>query len=130
VSNADNARRFVLDLEKFASEDIPNAVATFHQAITLDLLRRLINKSPVGNANLWKSKPPKGYVGGTFRGFWQVYTSDPGNGQTPPKRGTRPRSAGAAVTAGTRAARGIKPFTVSYIVNGMQIGRASCRERV
>jgi hypothetical protein len=29
-------------------------------------------RTPVGNPDLWKSKPPKGYVGGRLRANWTV----------------------------------------------------------
>lgn len=32
---------------------------------------RLVNRSPVGNPDLWESKAPPGYVGGHFRAQWQ-----------------------------------------------------------
>ena len=36
----------------------------------LDIGTRLVERTPVGDANYWKSKPPKGYVGGHARGNW------------------------------------------------------------
>ncbi len=132
MSNRDNARAFRLVLENFAEEEIPQAMVEFHQRVTLSVLRRLILKSPVGNPDLWKltgygllrkgikKRRVRGYVGGTFRGFWQAYANqDPANGEKPPAKGTRPRTAGAAQTAATRALNGLAPFSVSYIVNGM-----------
>lgn len=32
---------------------------------------RLVERSPVGNPDLWKSRAPPGYVGGHFRAQWQ-----------------------------------------------------------
>jgi hypothetical protein len=32
---------------------------------------RLVERSPVGNPDLWQSKAPPGYVGGHFRAQWQ-----------------------------------------------------------
>lgn len=120
TTNASNARAFTLDLTKFVSEDLPKIAVQVHLQITLDVLRRLVLKSPVGNPSNWKSKAPKGYVGGTFRGFWQVYAgTDPGNGTPTPAKGTRPRSASAAQTAGASAVAGLVPFSKTYIVNGL-----------
>lgn len=31
----------------------------------------LVTRSPVGEPTTWVSKPPKGYVGGQFKGNWQ-----------------------------------------------------------
>ncbi len=36
----------------------------------LDLHGDLVTNTPVGNPDLWKSKPPKGYVGGAARSNW------------------------------------------------------------
>ncbi len=39
--------------------------------ILIDLATRLVEKSPVGDANYWVSPAPPGYVGGRFRANWQ-----------------------------------------------------------
>jgi len=41
----------------------------------------LVMKSPVGDPSLWKSKPPKEYVGGHFRANWQYGFNVPLSGQ-------------------------------------------------
>lgn len=131
TANTENARKFALDLSKFISVDVPKAAVKAHQQITLDVLRRLVRKSPVGNPAKWKvniyglkkkSKQRRfqGYIGGTFRGFWQVYAgTDPGNGQTPPAEGTRPRTAAETNSAGSAAVQGLVPFSKTYVVNGL-----------
>lgn len=40
--------------------------------VTVKIAQRLDQRSPVGDASYWKNKPPKGYVGGRFRGNWQL----------------------------------------------------------
>jgi hypothetical protein len=40
--------------------------------VTVKIAQRLDERSPVGDASYWKNKPPKGYVGGRFRGNWQL----------------------------------------------------------
>ena len=40
--------------------------------VAIDLLKSVVYKSPVGDATLWQSPPPAGYVGGRFRGNWQL----------------------------------------------------------
>lgn len=42
------------------------------RAITFKIDGRLGQRSPVGDATYWQHSPPKGYVGGRFRGNWQV----------------------------------------------------------
>jgi len=75
MTNADNARQFSIDLSKLVANELPVAVAEVTRAISLAALRGVILKTPVGNPDLWKSKPPKGYVGGQFRSFWQANIS-------------------------------------------------------
>lgn len=38
----------------------------------IEVLQDIIRMSPVGQPAIWKSKPPKNYTGGRFRGNWQV----------------------------------------------------------
>ena len=62
---------FSLDLQKFAAKAgkrADDAVGNIVVRIAAELDRR----SPVGDATYWKNKPPKGYVGGRFRGNWQL----------------------------------------------------------
>jgi hypothetical protein len=40
--------------------------------VTVTIAQRLDERSPVGDATYWKHKPPPGYVGGRFRGNWQL----------------------------------------------------------
>lgn len=62
---------FALDLQRFAEkakDKADEAVGTIVVAIAAELDRR----SPVGDAAFWQSPPPAGYVGGRFRGNWQL----------------------------------------------------------
>lgn len=61
---------FTLDLSKFAAKAGANMDAVVRRTV-LDIGERLVEKSPVGDATYWKNPPPKGYVGGRFRGNWQ-----------------------------------------------------------
>ena len=132
MTNFQNARLFNLALRGFADKDVPNALVEFHQRATLGVLRRLILKSPVGNPDLWKltgygllkkgikKRRVRGYVGGTFRGFWQAYANqDPIDGAQPPAKGTRPRTSGQAQDAARSSLASLLPFSVSYVVNGL-----------
>jgi hypothetical protein len=40
--------------------------------VALELFRKVVMATPVGNPTLWKSAPPPGYVGGRARGNWQA----------------------------------------------------------
>ena len=62
---------FALDLAKFvekAGKRADEAVG----GIVLGLHAKVDARSPVGDATYWKSPPPAGYVGGHFRGNWQL----------------------------------------------------------
>lgn len=43
----------------------------------LDLTTRVVKRTPVGNPDLWESKPPPGYVGGQARGNWFASIGQP-----------------------------------------------------
>ncbi len=71
---------FILDINRWvkkANDDVDKAVRRILIAIPTSIIKR----NPVGDANYWKSSPPKGYVGGRSRANWQY-----GNGAMP--RGT------------------------------------------
>lgn len=61
---------FALDLKAFAEKFEANAELVTRKVI-LDVGKRLVEKSPVGDGDLWASPPPEGYVGGRFRANWQ-----------------------------------------------------------
>lgn len=63
------AESFALQLQKFAEKAKANADLVV-QKVTLDVAKSVIEKSPVGNPDLWKSPAPPGYVGGRFRANW------------------------------------------------------------
>ena len=60
---------FALDLSAFAKKTDAR-VESIVRRIVLDVAKSLIEMSPVGDASYWESPPPKGYVGGRFKGAW------------------------------------------------------------
>lgn len=62
---------FELDLRRFVEKAKGNSEQVVRK-VGIDMLARIIDRSPVGNPDLWESPPPAGYVGGRFRGNWQV----------------------------------------------------------
>lgn len=62
---------FALDLRKFAEKVAEKADAVV-KASVIGVAAEIDKRSPVGNPTLWKNKPPKGYVGGSFRANWQL----------------------------------------------------------
>lgn len=62
---------FALDLQKFAEKAKDKADAAVGN-IVVRIAAELDKRSPVGDAAYWVSPPPKGYIGGHFRGNWQL----------------------------------------------------------
>jgi hypothetical protein len=60
---------FSEDIAKFAQKCGSNADLVVRK-IVLDIGKSLVEKTPVGDASYWKSKPPAGYVGGHARANW------------------------------------------------------------
>lgn len=69
---------FALDLSKFAAA-AKGRMGDVVRKVVFDIGTRVVMRSPVGDATLWQSPPPPGYVGGRFRGNWQYgYGAMPG----------------------------------------------------
>lgn len=65
--------RFAIDVRAFA-EKTKGRFHVFVGKLVLDIGTSLVERSPVGNPDLWASPAPKGYVGGRFRANWQYST--------------------------------------------------------
>ncbi len=61
---------FSLQLAEFAKKSADRADEVVRR-IVIGVAVNIDKRSPVGDASLWQSPPPKGYVGGRFRGNWQ-----------------------------------------------------------
>jgi len=64
-----NQGRFGQDISEFARLTLLRA-DMLKRAVAIKLFSAVIRDSPVGDPDLWKSKPPAGYVGGRFRANW------------------------------------------------------------
>jgi hypothetical protein len=62
---------FELALRQFA-EKAGNRADEVVRKVAIDVMARVVDRSPVGNPTLWKSPPPAGYVGGRFRANWTL----------------------------------------------------------
>ena len=62
---------FALDIQKFAQKCGANADLVTRKVV-LDIGRSLVEKTPVGNPDLWQNpdNKPEGYVGGHARANW------------------------------------------------------------
>jgi len=68
--------KFTLDLEGFEKSASKN-VDLIVRKIVFDVGTSLVEKTPVGNPDLWKHKAPPGYVGGRLRANWQYGVNAP-----------------------------------------------------
>ncbi len=62
---------FALDIQKFAKKCVSNSDLVVRKVV-LDIGRSLVEKTPVGNPDLWQNpdNKPEGYVGGHARANW------------------------------------------------------------
>lgn len=65
------SKSFADQVQMFAVE-VPSACAQVVQKAAIDIMGRLVERTPVGNPSLWKGRAPAGYVGGRLRGNWNV----------------------------------------------------------
>lgn len=62
---------FALQISQFVEKAKANADAVVRKVV-IDVAASVVDMSPVGDAALWASPPPPGYVGGRFRANWQL----------------------------------------------------------
>jgi hypothetical protein len=67
-------------LDKFQVDTV-EAVTAVARVLGEHVLGQLVQRSPVGFPPNWASKPPKGYVGGRFKGNWQLSIDAPIEGE-------------------------------------------------
>lgn len=72
---------FALQLKAF-SDKTKGKADDLVGAVVIKIAQRLDERSPVGDAVYWRSKPPKGYIGGRFRGNWQLGVGTLPHGET------------------------------------------------
>ena len=88
--------------------------------VVVKMHERIDRRSPVGDATYWKSPPPKGYVGGHFRGGWRLSV-----GALPAGDINRIDPEGSAARAGVLAdlpGDGQNAGKVYYLFNGAPYG--------
>lgn len=72
---------FTVQLQQFADKTRAKA-DDLVGLVTVKIAQRLDERSPVGDATYWLNPPPKGYVGGRFRGNWQLGVGSVPAGET------------------------------------------------
>jgi hypothetical protein len=95
-----NATQWKAEIKRDFEEQM-GSVADAVEYVALEGIRRIVQKSPVGNPSLWK-EPRPGYVGGRFKGNWFVSLQSPVGTVTPgvDPNGGETISRGQAVIAG------------------------------
>lgn len=84
--------------------------------VAIDVLKSVVYKSPVGDAALWQSPPPSGYVGGRFRANWQLGVNTKPSGEL----SAIDPSGGNTITAGvTNIPNTNAAGSVYYITNNL-----------
>jgi hypothetical protein len=105
---------FALDIAKFVAKAGGN-VEKVVQKVGADILASVVSRTPVGNPSLWKSKPPKGYVGGRLRGNWNVSFGGPDLTTTP----VRDQSGGPTIQRGINILTGWNGQADIYVMNSL-----------
>lgn len=97
-----------------AIKDIQKVPEKVVRGTVFSMFSRIVEATPVGNPSLWKSKQPKGYVGGTLRGNWQI-----GVGAAPVGKRSPDSNGASTVSAGLPAINSAEMGQVIFIVNNM-----------
>lgn len=108
------ADTFALDLSKFIAKANGN-VEQVVQKVGADILRSVVERTPVGDPSRWKSKPPKGYVGGRLRANWNVSFGSPDTSTTK----LTDASGGSTVARGTSVIVTWKGEADIYVMNSL-----------
>ena len=108
MANFDFSR--LRDLERLVGDRMDKVV----RGTLLDLSRRIVLRTPVGNPSLWQGPPPPGYTGGQARGNWQASIGSPASGTT---SGTD--KSGASTIAGIAGEVQQAPGNVFFITNNL-----------
>lgn len=112
------AGSFALDISKWVDKVEENLDQAL-RLIAINMGTEIVLMSPVGNPDLWKSKPPPGYVGGRFRGNWQLSTGSIPQGALD----AIDKTGQVSISRIQAAAAGIKPGDVIYVVNNLPYAR-------
>lgn len=114
MSNAEFKRNFAKVLERAGAKS--EAVV---RAAAMELLKRVVERSPVGDSSMWKGPAPKGYVGGRFKANWQVAVGSINYGT-----GAAPDTSGAsAMTRGAGTINGFPMGAQVFLTNSLPYAR-------
>jgi len=104
--------QFILDIDSLVESEVEETVRLAAQKISLEGLKGVVLKSPVGNPSLWKGRAPPGYVGGRFRGNWNVGVGDM-------DLSVSDNTANNRVAAGASEINGAKVYSIIWLTNNL-----------
>ena len=107
-------KSFSLQIAEFIAKTKANQDLVV-RAITMKIDNKLVQRSPVGDAKYWKSKPPPGYTGGRFRANWQLSVGSPTAGV----RDLIDKDGSATIAAHGSVISAAKAGDVIYLVNNL-----------
>ena len=108
MANFDFSR--LADIERIAGDRMDEVV----RGTLLDLSKRIVLRTPVGNPSLWQGPPPPGYTGGQARGNWQASIGSPASGTT-----EATDKSGTATLASIDRDTKMAPGNVWYLTNNL-----------
>lgn len=111
---------FSLDLAK-AVENIKEDKDKIVRGTLSRISTNIIKRTPVGNPALWKSKPPKGYIGGSLRGAWQASIGSPD--YSTPTRKEKAENGGATAVDASLVANTLESGQSFYLTNNLPYAR-------
>jgi hypothetical protein len=119
-----NKKKFDLALDDFVDRALPSQHLALQKKIAIDLFGKIIEKNPVGNPDLWKSKRrPPGYVGGRSRANWAISVGTPGSSAAADPEGgvkTKDKISGLQEAEGFAAMATAKPGGTIWIYNNVR----------
>ena len=110
---------FALDLNKWIAKTNENVEKLVRETV-IGLGEKVVERSPVGNPDLWQSPPPPGYVGGRFRANWQYGFDAMPKGDLP----DIDKSGQASLNRIQAGAKASPTVGVHYIVNNLPYAQA------
>lgn len=105
MSLFDDLKRASINIERDTDKKL--------RAVCLSLSNKVIQRTPVGNPDLWQSPPPPEYKGGTLRNAWRAAINSVSN-----DKGTAP-------DAGASHARGSVTSAISVMKGGDSFSMAN-----
>lgn len=115
MTNVEDANDFAVQLRDYLQRELPANIGAAQETIAFEAFRSIMDRSPVGNPSLWKGPAPFGYVGGQFRGNWQLTL----NQITETKLNRIDPQGTVTLEAGKRVLQGLKPYDTVHIQNNL-----------